>query len=660
MGHQEMPSSPDSTESSGPTLANAGSWRSSLVAGLLAGGATRRAEPRHLDGSIYWVEGRPTEGGRSVVVSHDLATGTRQDVGPADLNMRTLVHEYGGAAWIPLGETILGARLDDQRLVRVAVASAEDTAERVVPVTAEPHQPRALRYADPVALPDGNTIWVHERHDEDEVTNVLVEIDPSGGAREHATGHDFVASPTVSADGTRLAYIAWDHPSMPWDHTALWLSERNATGSWSPPRLVVDGPALQQPRFGPDDQLYVISDTTGFWNIHRVDEATGATMPLLEVEVEFGLPSWAFGNRTYDWSPDGALWCTWVDSGIGHIGLLRDGHLDEIASGFTEFGRIEALHDGRVVALAASWVEPAAIVIIDRSGQSERLSAADELPIDAEEIRSPDSIVFDDDQGRPTHAFFFPPRSTGNVLPSGERPPLLVLGHGGPTGCARSSLDLGIQYWTTRGIAVVDVNYGGSTGFGTPYRERLVGEWGPRDMADCVAAALSLADNGRVDRDRLAIKGGSAGGFTTLSALVFTDVFAAGISRYGVADLESLARDTHKFESRYLDSLVGPWPAASDVYAARSPIHHTDRLRTPMIVLQGDEDPVVPPSQAEQLVSALAAGGVPHAYVLFEGESHGFRRAENIAAALEAELSFLGQIFGFDPADDIDPVTLQT
>jgi len=593
-------------------------------------------------------------------VARDLSGGERRDVGPADLNLRTLVHEYGGAGWIPVGDHILGARFEDQRLVQIpSGAGSGEPSRDVIPLTADAPQPRSVRYADPEPLPDGSIIWVQERHEAGDVHNALVHVDPAGRVTNIASGHDFVAAPTASTDGTRIAYLAWDHPSMPWDHTCVWMVER-VGGDWSEPRRVVDGPALQQPRFGPDDELYVVSDTTGFWNLHRVDQATGATVPLVERNAEFGVPSWAFGNRTYDWAADGTLWCTWVDHGVGHIGILSDGTVDEVASGFTEFGRIEALPDGRVVALAASWTEPAAIVIIDRQGRNERLSAEDQLPVDPTAISAPESITFEDDQGRATHAFFFPPVSAAHQLPAGESPPLIVLGHGGPTGCARSSLDLGIQYWTTRGIAVVDVNYGGSTGFGTDYRNRLVGEWGPRDMADCVAAAEFLADDGSVDRDRLAIKGGSAGGFTTLSALVFTDVFAAGISRYGVADLASLAQDTHKFESRYLDSLVGPWPVARKTYTERSPINHTDRLRTPMIVLQGDEDPVVPPSQAEQLVASLAAGGVPHAYVLFVGESHGFRKAENIAAALEAELSFLGQILGFEPADDLERVPLRT
>ena len=315
--------------------------------------------------------------------------------------------------------------------------------------------------------------------------------------------------------------------------------------------------------------------------------------------------------------------------------------------------------DGTIVTLAASWTEAPAIVQLDAQGGSTVLSEAEPLPLGPDEISIPELLEFPVDDQLTAHAFFFPARHRDHTAGPDTPPPLLVLSHGGPTGNARSSLDLGIQYWTNRGIGVVDVNYGGSTGYGTDYRNRLRGQWGVVDTRDCVAAAEFLAATGRADSARMAIKGGSAGGYTTLCALVFTDVFAAGISRYGVADLATLATDTHKFESRYLDSMIGPWPEEADLYRERSPIHHTERLATPMIVLQGSEDPVVPPTQAEQLVAALEAAHVPHAYVLYDGESHGFRQAENIANALEQELSFLGQIFGFTPAGDIARASLR-
>lgn len=589
------------------------------------------------------------------MVRRSVGGGGIEDIGPQDLNTRTLVHEYGGAAWIPTPTGVLGSRFDDQRLWLTVDGS------EAVPVTSEPPIPRGVRFADPVEVIDtGRTIWVSERHHENgEVTNCLVEIGLTGSVVEIAAGHDFYAAPTVSDDGSMLAFISWDHPNMPWDHTSLWIST-STDGMWATPRLVLDGPALQQPRWSPDGDLYVVSDATGFWNIHHVDIPTGRSTPVVDLAVEFGVPSWAFGNRTYDWAPDGSIWCTWIDHGVAHLGRIVGGDLGEVEVPFTEYGRIEALPDGRVVALAASWTAPSAVVIIGTDGRHELVSSTDPMELRPDAVSVPELVEFSGSDDRPTHAFFFPPVSTHHHLPAGEHPPLIVMSHGGPTGNARSSLDLGIQYWTSRGIAVADVNYGGSTGFGTEYRNRLRGAWGIVDMVDCTRAATHLAAAGRVDPDRLVIKGGSAGGYTTLCALVFGDDFAAGISRYGVADLETLARDTHKFEARYLDSMIGPWPEAADVYRERSPIHHTDRLSTPMIVLQGSEDPVVPPSQSEQLVDALAAAGVQHTYLLFDGESHGFRRAENIAAALEAELSFLGQILGFEPEGDIDEVELRT
>jgi dipeptidyl aminopeptidase/acylaminoacyl peptidase len=642
------------TESHSPITSPAGTWASPLDATDLAAGAIRRAEPRHHGGFLYWAEGRPAEEGRTVVVRRSLGGGPISDIGPTDHNTRTLVHEYGGAAWLPTDAGVLGSRFDDQRLWLLSGETAGGA------ITAEPSAPRSVRYSDPTEVADtGRTIWVSERHGSDgRVVNCLVEIEPDGTVQDVALGHDFYASPSVSHDGASLAFISWNHPNMPWDQVFLSISKA-VDGRWNTPEVVLDGPALQQPRWSPDGGLHVVSDATGYWNIHTVDISQRTTRPLIEAPVEFGVPSWAFGNRTYDWAPDGSIWTTWIDHGVARLGRIVGDELREVDVPFTEYGRIEALPDGRLAALAASWTASAAVVIIDPNGGYEQISSADPGPLRADEVSTPEPITFKGHQDRPTHAFFFPPASATHTLPQEERPPVIVMGHGGPTGNARSSLDLGIQYWTSRGIAVVDVNYGGSTGFGTEYRNRLRGAWGVVDTDDCTLAAIHLADQGRVDPSRLVIKGGSAGGYTTLCALVFRDAFAAGISRYGVADLASLASDTHKFEARYLDSMIGPWPEASELYRERSPIHHTSQLSTPMIVLQGSDDPVVPPSQSVQLVDALAAAGVAHSYVLFEGESHGFRSADNIAAALEAELSFLGQVLGFEPAGDITPVELR-
>ena len=625
-----------------------GSWPSELTSEELASGATRLSEPRVFNDEVLWLEGRPEESGRTAIVKFDGVNTVT--VGPDDLNARTLVHEYGGGAWLPTDNGILVSRFEDQRLWLLS--------DDFRPITVEPAFPKGLRYSNGVTVPESSdTIWVIERHQNSagHPQNLLATITPTGDMIEVASGADFYSSPTISPDGRLLAYLSWDHPSMPWDHVRLHVAQRQATG-WTRHRVVLDGPALQQPRFSPDGRLHVISDATGWWNIHEVDVPNDSSHPVVEAEVEFGIPGWVFGQKTYDWAGD-ALWCTWIDEGIGHVGQIIDSQWVEVDSGFTEFNGLDILGDGRAVTIAASWETTAAVRALHTDGSTEQISTSRPLPIGQEEISTPEAIEVMDPSGEATYGFHFAPKNS-TFFCSSESPPLVVLSHGGPTGAARSSFDPAVQYWTNRGIAVVDVNYRGSTGFGTAYRNKLQGQWGVADTEDCIATAKHLADNALVDPDRLAIKGGSAGGFTTLCALTSSTLFAAGVSRYGVADLASLARDTHKFEARYLDSLVGEWPAESDIYDERSPIHHTHRLSTPMIVLQGSDDPVVPPSQAEQLVAALTNAGIPHSYVLFEGESHGFRKAETISRALDAELSFLGQVLGFDPSDLIDPVEI--
>ena len=675
----------DDTENNSVDAAPFGSWPSPLRAADVAAGAVRRAEPRIADGWAYWVEERPLQRGRGGVVRAPLNDPEAQpaDVpGTADADIRTSVHEYGGGAWLPLvpsdgSHFVLGACMGDQRL---RLFDAQGRRESI-PVTAEPPAPRAHRYADPALVPaaaaapsdgapfDPVTVWVREAHDgsEREPRNEIVAVRLDGTITVVAGGADFYAAPRPSPDGTMLAYLSWDHPNMPWDHTRLHLVELH-DGAPVPgtDRVLVDGPALQQPRWRPDGELHVVTDAGGWWAIHHVDAGTGTTEPILgdlaedhSVGREFGIPSWVFAQATYGWSGDGSLWCTWMSGGIGHLGVVRGGALAEIDSGFTDFGRLAVSDRGTVVTVAASWTQRAAVVEIASDGTHRQLSDEEPLVLAPEDISVPRLVTFDSATTRQAHAFCFRPANAAVESAPRGLPPLVVLSHGGPTGAARSSLDLGIQYWTTRGIAVVDVNYGGSTGFGTDYRNLLAGQWGVVDTQDCIAAALHLADAGEADPERLVIKGGSAGGYTTLCALTESDVFAAGLCRYGVADLSALARDTHKFEARYLDGLVGPWPDAEALYRERSPIWRTDQLRTPMIVLQGTDDRVVPPSQSEQLVAALASAGVPHAYLLFDGEGHGFRQAPNIIAALEAEVSFLGQVLGFTPADDITPVAVR-
>ena len=671
-----------------------GAWPSPLGAADVAAGAVRRSEPLVAGNWAYWVEERPLDRGRGAVVRVPLdEAGTPPADVPhtAEADIRTSVHEYGGGAWLaveaPDGtHLVAGACMGDQR---VRLFDGEGRAEPR-PLTPEPPSPRGLRYADPALVPPDRrasssaggafepvTIWVREAHDDTghEPRNELVAVGLDGTVGVVATGADFYAAPRPSPDGSVLAYLSWDHPNMPWDHVRLHLVDLD--GGMAVPgtdRVLVDGPAVTQPAWSPDGDLHIVTDIDGWWAIHRVDLDSGTSDPVLgdaaqpDAEVrEFGVPAWVFAGATYGWDGTGALWCTWTSAGVGRIGIIRDGVLDEVASGFTDFGRLAPTPSGTVVTVAAGWTRRAAVVEISPDGTHRQLSDAEPLVLEPDDVSVAQPFTFDSDDGRQAHAFFFPPTNSAVAVAAqapdagtpDAGPPLLVLSHGGPTGAARSSLDLGIQYWTTRGIAVVDVNYGGSTGYGTAYRNLLQGQWGVVDTQDCINAALHLAREGAVDAQRLVIKGGSAGGYTTLCALTGSDVFAAGISRYGVADLEALARDTHKFEARYLDGLIGPWPEAAELYRERSPIWRTDQLRTPMIVLQGTEDRVVLQSQSEQVVAALADAGVPHAYLLFEGEGHGFRRGPNIVAALEAELSFLGQVLGFEPAGDIARVEVR-
>ncbi len=625
-----------------------GSWVSELSSQELAKGAKRISEPRVFKDEVLWLEGRPEESGRTALVKFDGVNVLT--LGPDDLNVRTLVHEYGGGSWLPTEDGIWLSNFDDQRLWLLN--------DDFRPVTPEPSISKGLRYSNGVTVPDsGDTIWVVERHRESHAhpENLLATVNTAGTINEVASGADFYSSPAISPDGKLLAYLSWDHPSMPWDHVRLHIAQRQNSG-WAGHRVVLDGPALQQPQFSPDGRLHIISDATGWWNIHEVDLSSNSSKPVVQDSVEFGVPGWVFGQRSYAWTND-AIWCSWVDQGVGHLGRIVDSVLTETNCALTEFNGLDTLTDGRAITVAASWETTAAVQAIDSNGVCEQLSASRPLPLAREDISIPEAIEVPGPSGRVTHAFHFAPKSSTHIC-SSELPPLIVLSHGGPTGSARSSFDPAIQYWTNRGIAVVDVNYRGSTGFGTAYRNMLRGQWGVADTEDCIATAQHLADNQLVDTERLTIKGGSAGGFTTLCALTMSNLFAAGISRYGVADLATLARDTHKFEARYLDSLVGEWPAEEAIYVERSPIHHTHRLSTPMIVLQGSEDPVVPPSQAEQLVEALTSAKIPHSYVLFEGESHGFRKAETISRALNLELSFLGQVLGFEPADLIEPVQI--
>jgi dipeptidyl aminopeptidase/acylaminoacyl peptidase len=604
-----------------------GSWSSPIMAEAIAGGSVGLAQPELAARAIWWVESRPTEGGREVVVRAELDGGGRADAIHQGFSARTRVHEYGGGAFAVVDREVVFSNDADGRVYRGGE-----------PLTPEPSKPRSLRYADFCPTPRG-IACVRESHEgEGEPVNELVLI--ADAVMVVASGHDFYAAPRVSPDGRRLAWLSWDHPRMPWDGTELWVAAIDGSGA----ELVAGGPeeSVVQPGWSPDGRLHWVSDRSGWWNLYREGE------PLYPAEAEFGMPLWVFGQSMYVFLDDGRMACAWTQDGFPHLGLLdpEAGSMEELELPYLPTLRAARIRsDGRRVAyVGASPTRAPAVVVLDaQTGELTVIVRSTDDEPNPRYLTEPRPIEFES-HGRTAHALYYPPRNDDFEAPNGERPPLVVMSHGGPTAQTEPALDLYTQFWTSRGVAVVDVNYGGSTGYGRPYRELLRGQWGVVDLEDCCEAALQLARDGEVDGKRLAITGGSAGGYTTLCALVFTDVFHVGASYYGVADIEPMFADTHKFESRYGDALVPP-----DKMRERSPIHFLDRISAPLIVFQGLDDPVVPPAQAELIVVALRERGIEHEYHAYEGETHGFRKAETIVDALNAELRFYGRVLGFDP-----------
>jgi dipeptidyl aminopeptidase/acylaminoacyl peptidase len=629
-----------------------GSWRSQVRVDDVVADVIVLGEP-WIDGDdVYWLEGRPLEGGRRVLVRAS-ADGSTADLTPPPFNVRDRVHEYGGGSYVVTGGTVVFSNFADGRLYRL-----DPGADEAVPITPE----GPWRYADLRADPARRRFYaVREDHsagdDHDKVVNTIVALSLDGGTPTVlVSGTDFVAAPRLSPDGTQLAWLEWDHPDMPWDATRLRFAPVLPDGSLGEPALAAGGPdeSIVQPDWSPDGVLHLVSDRSGWWNLYRLVEGPRLE-PLAPMEAEFADAPWLFGRSSYGFLPDGTIIAAVRRQGHDHLFHIAPGTLiGEVETPFTEFETVRA-DDGAVVALAGSPTDPWCVVRVDPTtlAVSGVLRRASTITLDPAAFAVPESIEFPTSGGRTAHALFYRPTNPDFEAPDGELPPLVVLSHGGPTSNALSTLELGRQFLPSRGVAVVDVDYGGSTGYGRDVRRQLDGQWGVVDVDDTVAAAAFLVERGDVDPDRLAIEGGSAGGFTTLAALAFRDTFTAGISHFGVADLESLARVTHKFESRYEDRLVGPLPEAIETYRERSPVHAFDRIACPVLVTQGLEDRVVPPSQGEEIVAALQENGIPYAYLAFEGEGHGFRGAEAIRRTIEARLSFLGQVFGFEPEDEL-------
>lgn len=638
-----------------------GTWRSPIATDDLLEGALGLAFPSIVDGSIYWMEARPSEAGRTVIVRRD-RSGAISDCLPPPFSARSRVHEYGGLCYTVGGGKLYFVNFSDQRIYARDLAGADATP---VAVTAADGR----RYADLSIDRDRNRLLAVAEEDQkgSEPRNLIVavslgEAPGEAVATELVSGSDFFATPRLSPDGQNLVWLSWDHPAMPWDGTTLWQADLDASGM---PKntTALAGSATEsifQPEFTHDGSLMAISDRSGWWNLERI--TPGPRCALYPHAADFGLPLWQFGMRTFAESHDGRLACTWQAPEGYRLGLLDpdSGSMEDLHVPWTQLSNIVS-DDHDLVFIGAAADRFAELVRFEvESGRFDIIRRSSEIDLTTADIAVPEALHYSSGpDGDTAHAYYYPPTHRSRDAAADEKPPLLVMSHGGPTAATAPVLNLKVQFWTSRGFAVLDVNYRGSTGYGRAYRDKLKGGWGVVDVEDCVAGAQFLVNRGDVDPQRLAIRGSSAGGFTTLAALTFHDLFSAGASLYGIGDLEALAQDTHKFESRYLDSLVGPYPEAMDVYRARSPIHHVDQLACPVIFLQGLEDRIVPPAQAEAMVAALEAKGLPVAYVAFEGEQHGFRQAANIRRALEAELDFYGRVFGFTPADAIDPVPIR-
>jgi dipeptidyl aminopeptidase/acylaminoacyl peptidase len=694
------------------TTAPHGTWTSPLTPQVVVAGA-RSVRELQVDGeTLSWLELRPDEEGRTAIVRRG-ADGTVADVTPTGSNVRTRVHEYGGGSYLVTGGVTWYVDFADQRVHRLDPGSAEPR-----PITPDPGQPAAVRYADFAPTPDGShLLCIRETHHGPAATDVVNEVvaipaDGAGEAVVLATGRDFYASPSISPDGRLLTYVSWDHPNMPWDATEVVLADLDGLVA-SNPRPVAGGtrdsapsrapseaagrrdgtpgaggtpagttvgataagadsgsraPERESailPRFSPASELHLVSDRSGWWNLHRL-ETDGTLTNLLPIEADLGQPGWQLGQSIYGFLDDGRIACVATDGAVERPSILdpAGGTLARL-SDHTMCRDLTVSGDTVWFAAGSPTAFPA--ILRARFGgppaseqDVEVVHRTRELPVDVAWLPRPEAISFPTGDGETAHAFLYPPTNPDVSAPHGALPPLIVTSHGGPTSSNPPMLSLGTAYWTSRGFAVVDVNYRGSTGFGRAYRDALRDRWGIADVQDCEAAAAFLADRGDVDGDRLLIRGESASGYTTLCALAFTATFAAGASHYGVADPALLAEETHKFESRYLDGLLGPYPEARATFEARSPLHHADGITCPVILFQGLEDRVVPPSQSEAMVAALARNGIPHAYLAFPGEQHGFRNAMNIVTCLEAELSFYAQVLGIPHPEGIPQVELVT
>lgn len=625
-------------------MASYGTWKSPITPDLIVSESIRLGQVHVDNDTVYWSESRPSEKGRSVLMSWE--NGTTDELLPAPFNARTKVHEYGGGAFTVAGGKVYFSNFKDQFLYECPPSD---------PITS------AHRYVDYCKHPTKEILYaIQEKHLEaGKVDNCLVSIDlNSKEVKEIHTGHDFYSSPALNPEGTTLSWLTWDHPNMPWDGSELWISELDGES-----KVIAGGKSesVYGPKWGPDGNLYYASDKSGYWNLYRWDGSQSES--LYPMEAEFGAPQWIFGTSRFDFIEiEGRMQigCIYTIKGIDHLAIL-DPDTKSLTMLDLPYQTYNDLHatSTHLVLQAGSPKESIALIVLDPiTLKIQVICKSQSIDLDQGYVSEAELIEFPTENGLTAFAFYYPPKNKDYEDVSSELPPLIVKSHGGPSSHVNSTLNLSYQFWTSRGYGILDVNYGGSTGHGRAYRERLNDNWGIVDIDDCVNGALFLADEQRVDRERLIIKGGSAGGYTTLAVLTFRDVFKAGTSYYGVSDLEALADDTHKFEARYLDGLIGPYPERKDLYLERAPIQHVDKLSCPLLLLQGADDKIVPPEQSEIMYQALSKKGIPVAYLLFENEGHGFRMSETIKKCLEAELYFYSKIFHMELSEEIPEIPI--
>ncbi len=632
-----------------------GSWKSNITTDLMLADSVGLGEISVFQDDVYWIEMRPQEKGRYVIVKQT-PDGQQMDAIPSEFSARTRVHEYGGGSYLMTEKGLVFINFSDQALYLV------DTNNDCIKLTDN----ATCRYADlEYDKKRQRLICVREDHSNQnaEAINTIVAISLSRSEDEVVLvkGADFYSNPRLSNDDEQLCWISWQHPNMPWDNTSLTLANIKDKGELEVPNQIAGGNnenvAVCQPLWSPDSILYFISDQSNWWNLYRV--INNKVECVFEMEAEFAVPQWSFRECNYDFVNENTILANYRQNGLAYLSLINiyEKKIDTLELPYTDFESI-VTNGNKSWFLAASPIQfPSIMEYNIEKKRTSVLRRANNLTLDEENISIGESLSFPVDEENNAYAFFYRPKNELFMGLDNQKPPLIVMSHGGPTGESHNGIKMVAQFFTSRGFAVLDVNYGGSSGHGRSYRQRLNKQWGVVDVNDCSKAALYVAEQGWVDRDRLAIRGGSAGGFTTLAALAFTDVFKAGASHYGVSDLEALAKETHKFESRYLDSLIGAYPEEQDLYKERSPVHNVDQLSCPVIFFQGLEDKIVLPNQAEMMVDALKEKGIPVAYIAYEGEQHGFRQAKNIKRTLEAELYFYSTIFNFECFEEIEPIT---